>query len=123
MATVSRKILKPHSFTEGNQTYLIRLPDIYDGNGSTIGAALGIKKLADNYEPKAGDISISVCEGQKQGKLVKMRISYLQGTKKKNSIITCPVDKAATAVTQILSKNFEGNNIVGAGFPRRRRRG
>lgn len=66
----NRKRLKPHKFTEDSITYLVRLPDIYDGNGSNIGTALGISVLNDDYEPASTDQQISVSEGQKQGRLL-----------------------------------------------------
>ncbi|MDT3674948.1 hypothetical protein [Microcystis wesenbergii] len=39
----------------------------------------------------------------------------------KSARIICPTSKVDTAFSSLKGKNYKGNNITGAGIPRRRR--
>lgn len=119
--------LKPHKFTRGNITYLIKLPDVYDkGSEYDIGSAMGISALGDDYEVSADDVTLEISQGMKAGILMRMRVTYQDTTnngKTKSAKVVCPVEKAATAITTLLSKKYDSGNVTGAGVPRRRRLG
>jgi hypothetical protein len=122
---VSRRILFPHKVTVGGQTRIVKLPDIYDGNGSTIGSALGVSKLPNDYELGANDEELELSAGIKSGKLLRVRISWIEGTGasaiRKSSRVICSIDNAKTAIASVLGKTIESQNVRSAGFPRRRR--
>lgn len=117
-----------HTFKIGIKEYLIALPDYYDGNGgggvSNIGSAMGISKIFPETEidPDKYD-TVTVSDGLKNGVLVRLRISYDDGTKNKSARIICPVDKAKVAICALLGKIYKGKIVVSAGIPRRRRLG
>jgi len=55
--------------------YVLSLPDLYEGEQSTIASALGITRPT-NFEPNDDDVGLSVSEGLKTGKLIRLRLSY-----------------------------------------------
>lgn len=122
MATRPR--LVPHYYTEGSIRYVLSLPDVYQGEQSTIASALGITR-PENYEPDDDDVGLSVSEGLRAGKLIRLRISYRDVVSGRNvtksAKIICPVNKVDTAIPALRSKEYKGKNITGAGIPRRRR--
>lgn len=120
-------LLVPHTFTEGSITYILRLPDVYASDNSTIASALGLtRKEPTSFEPGENDAYLPVGQGLKTGKLIKIRLSYRvtenSKTKTKSTRVVCPLSKVDTALAALLGKTYKGNNITGAGIPRRRRR-
>lgn len=124
---MARDPLVPHFFSEGSNRYILELPDTYASTGSNIGSAMGITKAPANFEPDEDDFGLSVSEGLKTGRLVRLRISYRQTVAGRNitksARIICPTSKVDTALPSLKTKTFKGFNIVGAGIPRRRRLG
>ncbi|MFM2026916.1 MAG: hypothetical protein RLZZ339_1633 [Cyanobacteriota bacterium] len=119
-------ILVPHTFTEGSIRYLLDLPDVYDSDNSTIASALGLtRQNPSTFEADDDDVWMPVSEGLKAGKLIRVRLSYrdtVNGkTVTKSARIICPTSKVDTAFSSLKGKNYKGNNITGAGIPRRRR--
>ena len=117
-----------HEFAIGSKKYLVVLPDYYQGNGGggtgNIGSAMGITKIDPATEINPDDYdSLTIGEGLKAGMLLRMRISYEDGTKTKSARIVCPIDKAKAAKASLLGKTYKGKNIISAGIPRRRRLG
>lgn len=122
---VAKPPLVPHYYNEGSTRYILSLPDVYASEGSTIASALGLTKAPDNFEPDEDDVGLSVSEGLRTAKLVRLRISYRDTaggrTVTKSSRIVCPAAKVNTAIAAIKTKTYKGKNITGAGVPRRRR--
>jgi hypothetical protein len=119
-------ILVPHTFTEGSIRYLLDLPDVYDSDNSTIASAVGLtRQNPSTFEADDDDVWMPVSEGLKAGKLIRVRLSYratVSGrTVTKSARIICPTSKVDTAFSSLKGKNYKGNNITGAGLPRRRR--
>jgi hypothetical protein len=119
-------ILVPHTFTEGSIRYLLDLPDVYDSDNSTIASAVGLtRQNPSTFEADDDDVWLPVSEGLKAGKLIRVRLSYratVSGrTVTKSARIICPTSKVDTAFSSLKGKNYKGNNITGAGIPRRRR--
>ncbi|MFN4852582.1 hypothetical protein [Microcystis sp.] len=119
-------ILVPHTFTEGSIRYLLDLPDVYDSDNSTIASAVGLtRQNPSTFEADDDDVWMPVSEGLKAGKLIRVRLSYratVSGrTVTKSARIICPTSKVDTAFSSLKGKNYKGNNITGAGIPRRRR--
>lgn len=119
-------ILVPHTFTEGSIRYLLDLPDVYDTDNSTIASAVGLtRQNPSTFEAEDDDVWMPVSEGLKAGKLIRVRLSYratVSGkTVTKSARIICPTSKVDTAFSSLKGKNYKGNNITGAGIPRRRR--
>ena len=120
-------LLVPHTFNEESIRYLIDLPDVYASDNSTIATVLGLtRQNPATFEPEDDDVWLPVSEGMKTGKLVRLRISYratVSGrTRTKSARIICPRSKVNTAISGLKGKTYQGNNITGAGIPRRRRR-
>lgn len=118
--------LVPHYYTEGSIRYILSLPDVYASDGSNIASVLGLTRVNPlNFEPEDGDAGLSVSEGLRLGKLIRLRISYRDTvggkTVTKSARVVCPTSKVDTAMAALLGKTYKGNNITGAGIPRRRR--
>lgn len=122
---VAKPPLVPHYYNEGQTRYILSLPDVYASEGSTIASALGLTKAPANFEPDDDDVGLSVSEGLRTAKLVRLRISYRDTvggrTVTKSSRIVCPVQRVDTAIASLKTKNYKGKNVTGAGVPRRRR--
>lgn len=120
-------VLASHEVKIGSRTYFIKLPNRYDNGGtSNIGSVLGIKRLSEDTEISADTDTLEVSAGLRLGKLMRIRISYedpANANQKKSAQILCPVEKAAGAITALLSKKYNGGEITSAGIPRRRRLG
>jgi hypothetical protein len=119
-------ILVPHTFTEGSIRYLLDLPDVYDSDSSTIASAVGLtRQNPSTFEADDDDVWLPVSEGLKAGKLIRVRLSYRATVSgrvvTKSARIICPTSKVDTAFSSLKGKNYKGNNITGAGIPRRRR--
>ncbi|MBD2118854.1 MULTISPECIES: hypothetical protein [Microcystis] len=119
-------ILVPHTFTEGSIRYLLDLPDVYDSDNSTIASAVGLtRQNPSTFEADDDDVWMPVSEGLKAGKLIRLRLSYRDTVNgkivTKSARIICPTSKVDTAFSSLKGKNYKGNNITGAGIPRRRR--
>lgn len=115
--------LLPHYFTEGSTRFILSLPDVYGGNGYTIGQALGITKAPDGFVADDDDAGLSVSEGLRTGKLVRLRLSYREGSRSKSTKIVCPTGKVSTAINSIQGKTYDSKKVISAGIPRRRRLG
>jgi hypothetical protein len=124
---MARDPLVTHFFSEGSKRFILELPDTYASTGNTIGSAMGITKAPANFEPDEDDIGLSVSEGLKTGRLVRLRVSYRTVVSGRNvtksARIICPTSKVDTALPSLKSKTYKTFNIVGAGIPRRRRLG
>lgn len=124
---MARDPLVTHYFTEGPIRYILELPDVYASTGNTIGSAMNITKAPANFEPDDDDVGMSVSEGLRTGKLVRLRLSYRTVVNGRNitksARIICPTSKVNTALPSLRSKTYKSFNIVGAGIPRRRRLG
>ena len=100
--------------------------DVYDSDNSTIASAVGLtRQHPSTFEADDDDVWLPVSEGLKAGKLIRVRLSYratVSGrTVTKSARIICPTSKVDTAFSSLKGKNYKGNNITGAGIPRRRR--
>ena len=119
--------LVTHYFTDGSIRYILQLPDVYASTGSTIGAAMGITKAPTSFEPDDNDVGLLVSEGLKNGRLIRLRLSYRQTVNGRNitksARIICPTSKVDTALPSLKNKTYKSFNITGAGIPRRRRLG
>ena len=120
-------LLVPHTFNEGSIRYILSLPDVYAEQNSTIASALGLsRQTPSTFEAEDDDVGLPVAEGLKTGKLIRLRISYRATVNSrlvtKSSRIICPTSKVDTALPALKGKTYKGNNITGAGIPRRRRR-
>jgi hypothetical protein len=104
-----------------NTRFIINLPDVYLGQSSTFGAVFGLTKLADNFVPDEDDAGITVSEGLKTGKLVRVRLSYKDGTKFKSARVVCPTARLEAALQSASTRKYKGKDIISAGIPRRRR--
>lgn len=119
-------LLVPHTFTENSITYILKLPDVYASQNSTIASALGLtRRNPTNFEPGENDAYLPVGQGLQIGKLLKLRLSYRATVNgkivTKSTRVVCPVSKLDTALAALLGKTYKGNNITGVGIPRRRR--
>jgi hypothetical protein len=117
---MARPPLKPHIIDVGAVKLGIVLPDQYKG----IGALLGIEKDAPGGTPPDGSTSPS--EAMRRGQAVRIRISYLGSvgstSRRKTATLLCAIEKAKTACTQLVGKQFlDTHMILSAYFPRRAR--
>lgn len=119
--------LVPHKIVINSKDYYIKLPDFYDdGDNSNIGSAMSITKLTADDEIGADEDTIQVGDSIKTGKLLRLRLTYKDsenGNVSRSAQVICPVDKAKSAITAVLTKKYRGGNITAAGVPRRRRLG
>jgi hypothetical protein len=111
-----------HKFTQGTQTFAVKLADVYESNGSNISSAVGLDKVGVGNELPDDVTEIGVSDGIKNGKLAPLRLSIKNGTTGKvtSARIVCPIDKIAKAKGNLLDKTYLGQNITSAGVPRRR---
>jgi hypothetical protein len=120
--------LRPHKFTIGTRDYFLRLPDVYDnGADFTVGSAFGISKVEGDVEIKEEDERITVSDGLKNGRLVRIRVSYKETVagviRTKSARLVCPINKAGAGLVAAESKKIHGKEISTVGIPRRRRLG
>ena len=104
----------PHTITVGTTKVGIILPDEYAG----LGTVLGNDKLTTSNKP---ELSSSSSDLLKAGQALKIRVSFAIGTKRRTADLLCDIEKAKTAVTELVGKAFRGSTIKTAYFPRRAR--
>ena len=99
--------LVPHYYTDGSIRYVLSLPDVYEGEQSTIASALGITR-PENFEPDDDDVGLSVSEGLRTGKLIRLRLSYrdvINGRNvTKSTKIICPTNKVDTGASHLCNE-------------------
>ena len=120
--------LRPHVFKIGTKTYKIKLPDVYDADGYTIGRAFGLRKVtADAAAEDVDADSLTVSAGLQSGKLVRVRIGYVVGigatAKRRSAKLICPINKLSSGIVDVLAEKYNGIEVSTAGIPRRRRLG
>lgn len=110
--------LKLHKFTFNSKVYTVRLPDIYD----SIKSDVGIEEVANGERPDGSD-DITLKAALRDGKLIRLRVSYLDGTKRKVSNIVCLSTKISSAMNGLPDKSINQKQIRSAYQPTRRRLG
>lgn len=109
-----------HKIQIGDTTASIVLADNYDNSESNIGTSLGISKLGDNDSLPKGTLPIDLSSGLNKGILARLVVRYKPTTgKAKTGRIICPTDKAYTAVTDLIGKNYRGGKIQSVSVPQR----
>lgn len=105
-----------HIIDVGTNKASIILPDLY----SAIAADVGVtKKAADT--PGAPRSSVrALLSG---GMAARLRVSYVDGTKRRTANILCAADKLDTAPGAIVGKTYGSFTIKTAYFPSRQRLG
>lgn len=111
---------KLHTIMAGATKVAVILPDIYQEIGSTVGI--------DQPTGTAGsgaDTSARPADLLKSGQALKIRVRYLATGSAfgKTSDVLCDIDKAKTAVAELMGKTFKGGTIKSAYFARRARLG
>jgi translation initiation factor 1 (eIF-1/SUI1) len=101
-----------HTTTVGTDSVALTLPDEYEG----ISTIVGITKLAATG---TADREGSIPELLKQGQIIRIRIGYIVGTRRKYATIICNIDKIKTALGSLKNKAFRGGTIRSAYFARR----
>jgi hypothetical protein len=104
----------PHTITVGTTKVGLILPDQYSG----LSSVLGIDKVTTGNKP---ELSSSPSELMRSGQAIKIRVSFAVGTKRRTSDLLCSIDKAKTAVTELVGKSFRGTVIKTAYFKRQAR--
>lgn len=110
--------LKLHKFTFNNRVYVVRLPDIYD----SIGSDTGIEEVANGERPD-GSEDVTLKTALRDGKLIRLRVSYIDGTKRKTSNVVCVANKITSAINGLPDKSINSKPIKSAYQPTRRRLG
>lgn len=107
-----------HIITVGNQTFSMVLPDEYLANGSTIGTALGISKLAVGSAPPAGTEPLSLRYGIQNGLIFHVRVSWVVPTTKqrKSAKVVCSRDNIGGGLG-LAGQTFRGNTLTGSNIP------
>ncbi len=100
--------------TVGTTKVGIILPDTYRG----LETILGVTKLTTANKPELSSTSSDL---MRSGQALKIRVTYAVGTKRQETDLLCDIDKAKTAVTELVGKTFRGTTIKTAYFPRRAR--
>lgn len=116
--------LAKHEVTINGKKFAMRLNDNYDDSDSNIGSALGIKRLGDNESFDEGTIPLAVGAGIRSGLLARLNIRQKTtgaNPQIKTGKIICPIDKVASAITDLVGKNYGGNSVQSASIPQRRR--
>ncbi len=117
MATTRNLPKVPHIVGTGASAVIIALPDVYD----SIGSAVGINKLTGDRPDGASGATIR--SAMRDGSAIKVRISYMEGTKRRTSDVLCCVDNIKTALPLLTGKTYASQTIKTAYFPRRMRLG
>ncbi|MBC1236185.1 hypothetical protein [Nostoc sp. 2RC] len=117
MATTKTLEREAHIVGSGSDAVVISLPDVY----SNIESVVGVKKLTGDKPDGATGSTVSLAK--KSGLVVPIRISYIEGTKRRYTTIICALDKVKTAVAELPGKTYNTFKIKTAYFPRRMRLG
>lgn len=104
-----------HLVGTGSSAVVIEVPNNYEA----IGSIVGVNKLTGS--PPEGADGASIAEGIRDGRFVKIRISYKDNNKRKSSYIICELSKVKTALRSLKGKQYAGREITGANLPTRRR--
>jgi hypothetical protein len=107
----------PHLVGTGPDAIVLVLPDVYAG----IGAALGVVELTG--DPPAGATATTVGNAIKAGLIRKIRITYLDGTKRKRADLVVSLEKSRTAAGALTGSTFRSFKIRTAYYPTRIRLG
>lgn len=110
--------LKLHKFTFNNRTYVVRLPDIY----GSLSSDTGIEEVTNGERPD-GSEDVTVKAALRDGKLIRLRVSYIDGTKRKISNVLCVATKISSAINGLPDKSINSKQIKSAYQPTRRRLG
>ena len=88
-------------------------------------------RLTENYTPIAADLGltavalsdpgqpISSSEAKVRRLVSTIRITVVDGKKRRSHLIACAADKEDTALTTLTGKTFGTRTIVSCGYPRR----
>lgn len=117
MATTKSLEREAHIVGSGSDAVIIALPDVY----SNISGAVGVSKLTGDKPDGATGSTVSLAK--RSGLVVPIRISYLEGTKRRYTTIICSLDKVKTAISELPGKTYNTFKIKTAYFPRRMRLG
>ncbi|MDM9582316.1 hypothetical protein [Nostoc sp. GT001] len=101
----------PHVIGTGENRVLLVLPDVYDG----IGTNLGVVKLVG--DPPAGVPSTTVGRAIAEGLIRKIKVSYMDGTKRKTATLVVAGDKAGQARATLTGKTYRTKLIKTAYYP------
>jgi hypothetical protein len=117
MATTRNLPKVPHIVGSGSSAVIIALPDVY----GSIGSAVGVNKLTGARPDGASGATVR--SAMRDGSVIKVRISYMEGTKRRTSDILCSVDDIKTALSILPGKTYASQTVKTAYFPRRMRLG
>ncbi len=101
----------PHVVGSGTNAVLLVLPDVYDG----LGATLGVNKITG--DPPAGVPGTTVGRAIAEGLVRKIKVTYIQGTKRKVATLIVAGDKASQARASLTGKTYRTNKIRTAYYP------
>lgn len=116
MALNKGKALKLHKFTIGTQVYTIRLRDVYD----SVSSVVGISKIADGERPDNSEPT-TIQDALKYGRLIKLRVAYIDGEKRKIANLYCVSGMIKKALDDLPDKTIDSKQIKSAYQPTRRR--
>jgi hypothetical protein len=121
-------VLRPHVFKIGTRTFKIKLPDVYDTTGYSVGKAFGLKKVTTDQAAENRDaFSLTVSSGLLQGLLVRVRVGYIIGSgptaKRRSARLVCPISEVSNGISDVLVEKYANVEVATAGIPRRRRLG
>ncbi len=84
---VTRNLPKiPHIVGSGASAVIIALPDVY----GSIGSAVGVNKLSGDRPDGASGATVK--SAMKDGSVIRVRVSYMDGLKRRTSDVICCVD-------------------------------
>ncbi|HEY9711316.1 MAG TPA: hypothetical protein V6D48_24110 [Oculatellaceae cyanobacterium] len=102
----------------GTTKVAVIVSDVYNNNGSSIGNTVGVEPVSDANKP---DTSSTSSDLLRSGQALKIRVRYNDGAKPRTADVLCDIDKAKTAVAELVGKTFRNGTIRSAYFPRRAR--
>ncbi|BAY34175.1 hypothetical protein NIES2107_60800 [Nostoc carneum NIES-2107] len=101
----------PHVVGSGTNAVLLVLPDVYEG----IGTSLGVTKVTG--DAPAGVPSTTVGRAIAEGLCRKIKVSYIDGTKRKTATLIVSADKAPQARATLTGKTYRTKVIRTAYYP------
>ncbi|WP_445632355.1 hypothetical protein NSTC745_03877 [Nostoc sp. DSM 114161] len=107
---MARAAVVAHVIGAAPNQFLMDLPDVYDG----IGTSMGVLKLTG--DPPAGADKVSLQYAINTGKVFHVAVSYVVNGKRKRSKLICDRSHIGTALS-IKGKTFRGQTITGAVIP------